>query len=83
MYAAKLKFGCAALALLVFSGTSNIANAADAAANSWNGFYVGVTTGYGSVSVRKELESRESVVMSLIAPIREVLHVDRREPFPL
>ena len=50
MYAAKLKFGCAALALLVFSGISNIANAADAAANSWNGFYVGVTTGYGSGS---------------------------------
>jgi len=31
----------------------------------------------GLVSVRKELESQESVVVSLTALIREVLHVDR------
>jgi len=50
MYMSKLKFGCAAFALLVFSGAANTALAADAAANGWNGFFVGVTTGYGSGS---------------------------------
>jgi outer membrane immunogenic protein len=50
MIISKLKYGCAAVALLVFSGAANLANAADAAAPGFTGFYVGVNTGFGTGS---------------------------------